>query len=269
MSIKNTVVPFGTVRGARLRLNSAPQPSVIRAREPVRPTAGKVVGFLPSVKNNRQVAWESQLEKKACLLFEFSPIVVSYREQPVTISLSNDGRIRKYTPDFELRLTTGQRVYVEVKPSGKLANVELKTKLRNIDTYWKQHGCYFIVITDEELNQPARQSNLSFLRSYLSHPCSVDLIEQSRSWLSRRQAVTLLDLAEFTGSLSCAYSLLAQGHIRFDLDLPIELDSLLTIQTKGLTDETCLFAYRTSPDFERCAFYNQSDIRRGRMLSRA
>ncbi|ASA55807.1 hypothetical protein BSQ33_08940 [Vibrio gazogenes] len=114
-----------------------------------------------------------------------------------------------------MRLKTGQRIYVEVKPSSKLANVELKTKLRNIDTYWKQHGCYFIVITDEELNQPARQSNLSFLRSYLSHPCSVDLIEQSRSWLSRRQAVTFLDLAEFTGSLSCAYSLLAQENIQF------------------------------------------------------
>lgn len=262
MSIKNTVVPFGTYRGARLCLNSAPQPSVIRAREPVRPTAGKVVGFMPSVKNNRQVAWESQLEKKACLLFEFSPIVVSYREQPITISFPSGGYIRKYTPDFELQLNTGQYIYVEVKPASKLADDELRVKLCDIDTFWRQHGCYFIVITDDELNQPIRQSNLSFLRPYLSYQCSADLIGQARSWLSSHQTATLGELTDFIGSLSSAYALLAQGHITFDLDQPIDLESLLIIQPEGSTDETCLFAYRTSPDFERCTFHDQPDIRR-------
>src|SRR5690606_8555800 len=262
MSFKHTVVPFGTHRGARLRLNLAPQPSVIRAREPVRPTAGKVVGFLPSVKNKRQVAWESQLEKKACLLFEFSPIVARYREQPITISFPSGGSIRKYTPDFELQLKTGQRIYVEVKPASKLADDELRAKFRDIDAFWQQHGCYFIVITDEELNQPVRQSNLSFLRPYLSHQCSDDVIEQARLWLSSHQTATLDELTSFIGSLSDAYALLAQGHITFDLDQPIDLDSLLTIQPEGSTDETCLFAYRTAPDFERCSFHDQPDIRR-------
>ena len=262
MSFKNTVVPFGTHRGARLRLKTAPQPSVMRARDPDRPSAGKVVGFLPSVKNKRHIAWESQLEKKACLLFEFSPIVASYMEQPITISFPSGGCIRKYTPDFELQLSTGQRIYVEVKPVSKLADEELKAKFRDIDTFWQQHGCYFIVITDEELNQPVRQSNLAFLRPYLAYQCSVDSIEQARLWLSSHQDTTLDELTNFIGSLSDAYALLAQGHITFDLDQPIDLDSLLTIQPEGSTDETCLFAYRTSPDFERCAFHDQPDFGR-------
>lgn len=262
MSFKNTVVPFGTHRGARLRLKSAPQPSVMRAREPVRPSAGKVVGFLPSVKNKRQVAWESQLEKKACLLFEFSPIVTSYREQPITISFPSGECIRKYTPDFELQLNTGQRIYVEVKPASKLADDELRAKFRDIDAFWQQHGCYFIVITDEELNQPVRQSNLSLLRPYLSRTCSGDLIKKLRSALSPQDVISLEELAEFTGSLSSAYTLLAHSHITFDLDQPIELNSLLTTKPEGSTDETCLFAYRTSPDFERCALHDQSDLGR-------
>ncbi|EJL8267927.1 TPA: transposase [Vibrio cholerae] len=263
MSFKNTVVPFGTYRGARLRLKSAPQPSVMRAREPVRPTAGKVVGFLPSVKNKRQVAWESQLEKKACLLFEFSTIVTSYREQPITISFPSGGCIRKYTPDFELQLSTGQRIYVEVKPASKLADDDLRAKFRDIDTFWKQHGCYFIVITDEELNQPVRQSNFTFLRPYLALQCSADVIGQAKSWLSSQQTATFDELTSFIGSLSDAYALLAQGHITFDLDQPISRDSLLTIQPEESTYETCLFAYRTSPDFERCTFHDQPDIRGG------
>ena len=259
MSFKRTVVPFGTPRGARLCLNSEPQPSVMRAREPVRPTAGKVVGFIPSAKNNRQVAWESQLEKKACLLFEFSSIVVSYREQPITISFPSDGCIRKYTPDFELKLKTGQRIYVEVKPAKKLADEELRAKFRDIDAFWVQHGCHFIVITDEELNQPVRQRNLSFLRPYLSYQCRADLIKEARVWLSDHRNVTLQELAEFIGSLSSTYSLLARGYIAFDLDQPIELKTLLTIQTEESANETCLFAYRTSPDFERRAIHDQSD----------
>lgn len=249
MPFKNTIVPFGTCSGDRLRLNSCPQPYVIRAREPVKPTTGKVVGFLPSVKNNRQVAWESQLEKKACLLFEFSPIVVSYREQPVTISFPSGGCIRKYTPDFELKLNTGQLIYVEVKPVNKLSDHNLMDKLRDIDTFWQKHGCFFIVTTDEELNQPARHSNLAFLRTYLSHHCSADLIGKARSFISSHQTVTLDELSHFMGSLSDTYALLAQGHITFNLDQPIDHESLLTIQPEGIIDETCLFAYRTSPDF--------------------
>lgn len=262
MSFKNTVVPFGAHRGARLRLNTAPQPSIVRARDPVRPTAGRVVGFLPSVKNKRQVAWESQLEKKACLLFEFSSIVASYREQPITINFPSDGYIRKYTPDFELKLKTGECIYVEVKPASKLADDSLKTKLRDIHAFWEQRDHYFIVITDEELNQPIRQSNLTFLRPYLSYSCSNDFIKKAKSWVFARGVVSLQELAEFIGSLSDTYSLLAQSHLTYDLDQPIELDSLLTIQPEGSTDETCLFAYRTSPDFERRTFHDQSNIRR-------
>lgn len=269
MSFKNIAVPFGSHQDARLSLKSFPQPSVIRAREPVRPTSGKVVGFMASVKNKRQVAWESQLEKRACLLFEFSPIVTSYREQPITISFPSRGCIRKYTPDFELKLSTGQRIYVEVKPATKLADDELRVKLRDIDTFWQQHGCYFIVITDEELNQPVRQSNLSFLRPYLSRTCSGDLIKKVRPSLYPHDVISLRELADFLGSLSIAYTLLAHSHIKCDLDQPIELNSLLTIQPEGSTDETCLFAYRTSPDFERCVFHYKSDIGRGCMLSGA
>lgn len=261
MSSNNTVVPFGAKRGIRLCLNSSPQPPVTRAREPVRPTAGKVVGFFPSVKNNRQIAWESQLEKKACLLFEFSPAVSSYKEQPITIRFPSGDSVRKYTPDFELQLNTGQRIYVEVKPASKLADEELKATFRDIDAFWQQHGCYFIVLTDEELNQPVRQSNLTFLRPYLVHQCRAADIRQASSWLSSRQTATLGELISFIGSLSDAYSLLAQGHIAFNLDQPIDQNSLLTIPPEGLTDEDCFFTYRTSPDFERCAFHDQPDIR--------
>ncbi|MVF14233.1 hypothetical protein FT643_19025 [Ketobacter sp. MCCC 1A13808] len=258
MSLKNTVVPFGARRGDRLRLNIAPQPPVTRAREPVRPTAGKVVGFFPSAKNNRQIAWESQLEKRACLLFEFSSGVLSYREQPITIFYPCEGKMRKYTPDFELLLTTKQRVFVEVKPASKLKDQELIKRLRNISAFWMQHDCHFIVITDEELNQPVRQHNLSFLRPHLKPACNRELVDAATKWLLQNQDATVQGLSEFTGSLNKVYSLIAQGHIAIDLDKPISLETQLST-LKDINDETCLFTYRTAPDFERRSIHCESN----------
>ncbi|QLE99366.1 hypothetical protein [Neptunomonas phycophila] len=62
MSSKNTVVPLGTRQEAPLRLKSGRLRKEMRAREPVRPTTGRVVGFYPSTKNNRLAVWELQLE---------------------------------------------------------------------------------------------------------------------------------------------------------------------------------------------------------------
>ncbi|MFT2098391.1 TnsA endonuclease N-terminal domain-containing protein [Marinomonas sp. 2405UD66-6] len=250
MSSKNIVVPIGARRGTRLNLNIASQPPIARVREPVRPTAGKVVGFFPSTKMNSQIAWESQLEKRACFLFEFSSCVISYREQPLTIYFPSDGYFRRYTPDFELILSGGERVYVEIKPASKLKNDSLKMKLRDISEFFHKQDCQFIVITDEELNQPTRQSNLALLRPYLSLKFNPELVNAATTFIQQSDCVDISDLSEFTGSLNTAYSLIAQGHIRINLDQLLCLNTLLTVP-KEFNDETCLFKYRTAPNFER------------------
>ena len=50
------------------------------------------------------VEWESLLERDAILLFEFSPGVVSYQEQPAEILYELEGVIHRYYPDFEVIL---------------------------------------------------------------------------------------------------------------------------------------------------------------------
>lgn len=166
MSSKNTVVPLGTRQGAQLRLKSGPLRKEIRAREPVRPTTGRVVGFYPSTKNNRLVAWESQLEQKACALFEFSPDVVRYREQPISVYFESDGQMRRYTPDFELQFQDGRSIYLEVKPLAKLQNTDLKRRLQQVARFWELNGRQFGVITDVELYHPSLQLNLKLLRAH-------------------------------------------------------------------------------------------------------
>ena len=96
-----------------------------RSREVVRPTGGIVRGKFPSRKNGRMVHHEGLLELDAIYLFEASPQIVRYREQPVTIKYPDGARLRRYTPDFELVLTTGEVVLIEVKPMRSLKDDEV------------------------------------------------------------------------------------------------------------------------------------------------
>lgn len=248
MSIKNTVMPLGTGRQASLRLNITPKSKQIYAREPIKPSIGRVVGFYPSMKNDRPVGWESQLEHKACSLFEFSQIVVGYREQPVSIYFESQGQMRQYTPDFELTLKTGDLVYVEIKPAAKLSKPEIKSRLQDVAKFWKLQGHQFVVITDNELNHPDLLRNLKLLRSHLRYELTEDLIQLALHWVNTEEEPSFSELATYLGSPAKVYSLLAQGYLEVDLSLPLSAHTLIELP-KESADESCLFSYRVAPDF--------------------
>lgn len=57
-----------------------------------------VTGHFPSIKNNRNVAFESTLERNLFLTLEFNKEVESYMEQP-QINIQHNGRIKIYSAD--------------------------------------------------------------------------------------------------------------------------------------------------------------------------
>lgn len=249
MSSKSTFVPFGTGVGVTLRLLSSPISQNTRIREPVKPTTGRVVGYFPSVKNNRSIAWESQLEQKACYVFEFSPEVLKYREQPLSIYYQCDTELLRYTPDFELTLVSGELVYVEIKPLAKLQDQEIQIKLKAISDYWVNHNRKFILITDKELNHPILQSNLRLLRSYLRVQCDPELIQIALHWLAQHKNPLFSDLVNYTGSLNKCYALLAQQHISIDLHKEIQPESPLFL-IEECRYENQFFSCRVASDFK-------------------
>lgn len=101
-----------------------------RARTIIRPTGGIVRGKFPSRKNGRMVHHEGLLELDAIYLFEASPLIARFREQPITIQYPDGTRLRRYTPDFELVLATGEIVLVEIKPARRLASTDKGPPLR-------------------------------------------------------------------------------------------------------------------------------------------
>lgn len=218
-----------------------------RAREPITRSRGIVRGQFPSTKMGRVIAWESQLERRACYLFEFSKVVQAFREQPIQLSIPFQGCIKRYIPDFELILDTGEIWYVEIKPVNKLKNTETLAFYNVVSYQLKELGYQYILITDQELKQPTRERNLVLLRKYLQHSLTTQQIQFIQKEISSGAIKTLGEVVKYFGSINTAYALIAQDIISIDLALPLSTTTIFNI--KENEHENCLFTYRTAPNF--------------------
>lgn len=134
-----------------------------RARKIISPSGGIVRGKFPSRKNGRMVHHEGLLELDAIYLFETSPQIVRYREQPTAIHYPDGAKLRRYTPDFELMLVTGESVTIEVKPTRFLEEVETRHKFDRIEEYMRRSTIPFVILTEKILRQEPRLSNLRWV----------------------------------------------------------------------------------------------------------
>ncbi|MGQ4648881.1 hypothetical protein [Lyngbya aestuarii] len=66
----------------------------VRARKITNAGNRKVIGKFPSLKMNAVIWWESQLERDYIYLLEIDPEVLSYGEQPLTISYTDKRYLR-------------------------------------------------------------------------------------------------------------------------------------------------------------------------------
>lgn len=109
------------------------------------------------------VAYEQMLEADACLLFEMSPRVRRYREQPARVWFPDEEQIHRYTLDYELELIDGRRVLVEIKPENQLRRPEVRGRMDLIQEYMAKQEVPFLVLTDDTVRQQPRLHNLRVL----------------------------------------------------------------------------------------------------------
>lgn len=213
-----------------------------RARNVITPSGGIVRGKFPSRKNGRMVHHEGLLELEAIYLFETSPNIVRYREQPVTIHYPDEARLRRYTPDFELVLTTGEIILIEVKPTRSLQHGDVQHKLDRIAEHMRRSETAFVILTDQIIRQEPRLSNLRWIYHRASRvPPSSDALTvainkyRNRFPLSLMAAANLFDVGRID-----PYSLLLAGHLRCSLEQPISLETLITIDLEADNGWFCI-----------------------------
>jgi hypothetical protein len=178
---------------------------------------------------------EGLLELDAIYLFETSPRVVCYREQPSTLRYPDGPRLRRYTADFELTLSTGSCVLIEVKSRRSLTEPAIQHKLDCIANYLDRSAQTFVILDDDTLRREPRQSNL---RSIYHQAPRIPLSTDSCRVALDRHAVQFPLSIESAACLLRAravdpFSLLLAGLVRCDLDHPISGKTLLHLAKEG------------------------------------
>lgn len=206
-----------------------------RARKVITPSGGIVRGKFPSRKNGRMVHHEGLLELDAIYLFETASRIKRYREQPATYHYPDGAKLRRYTPDFELVLNTGEVVIIEVKPLVSLEHEDVRHKIECISNYMRNSGIAFLVLTDGVIRQEPRLSNLRTI--YHQSPritptldaIKIALTQQSQYFpTSLRHANNLLEKTNFN-----AYSLILSGDLTFDVSIQMTPETMMSIEKEN------------------------------------
>ncbi len=205
-------------------------------RNPVLPSGRGFRAKFASRKNRRMVRCESLLEKNFLYLAEFARNVVSFDEQPTSISYRLNGKQLRYTPDFVLRWRDGSNWYVEVKPSELLGLDRNLEKFDAVGEHFRRQGDSFLTISEREIYHPVR---LPLVRSLLRHRDSLLLDSLSEiEHINLRDFSTWGELANALDT-SLATVCLADRLISCSMVQPVQSTSLISIYKES--DDVALF----------------------------
>jgi len=129
---------------------------------------GNIIGYFPSIKIKRMVAFESLIERDYLYLLDYELDTEWFAEQPLTIEYQHNGKTLHYTPDFHIA-ETGQDVLVECKPQALVDKEENQRKFRAACTWCANRGWTFRVVTDRDIRTRFRLKNVKLLTRYARH----------------------------------------------------------------------------------------------------
>ncbi len=195
-------------------------------------------GKVPSIKLGRMVAGESLTECDAILALEFSPGVLSYREQPTLVQYVSGDSIRDYYPDFEVVLITGEVIHVEIKTVHDLAKPVNQAKYCAIAADYARRGHGFRILTDQDIRQGNLYTNLKLLESCLHVKPETSSPNEWQQQFGRAPTVFSM-VADRLGRAE-VLRLIAWGFAHGDLWLPLAGDTKVQLIEKGGCDATYL-----------------------------
>jgi len=125
------------------------------------------VGYFKSYKNNKQLAFDSILEREYFYYLEFDDEVISYEEQPFKMYYQMNGSRTRYTPDILVTYKDGSQKLYEVKYQNDIdTDEELQHKLSILkDEVPAQKQMPFETLTDLMLDD-VYMKNCTFLYKY-------------------------------------------------------------------------------------------------------
>lgn len=197
-------------------------------RKVVRRSSRNVRGYMPSLKLQRAVPWESQNELKLYRVLELSGTVRTYEVQPSVEEIVVEGRQAFYFPDVQVTYRDGRTVILEVKPAWRLRTPKVAARMTAFTAQCRADGREFHVITDEDLAVEPRHQNCEELM-YHRRPLSRLQRDDLQRQLQRHQPATIQDLRDLLGPAMAGLAL-GTGLVGVSLDKAITATTPIRLQ---------------------------------------
>lgn len=173
---------------------------------------------------------ESSLELDYAYLLDSDRSVVSFQEQPGKIKYFINGKVHSYTPDF-LTNRPQKKQIVEVKLESKVSTKNNLNLFEAIEPICRGAGYEFVVVTDVEIGEQPRLSNVKLFWKYGRTPIYSQHQIYCQEFFSIKLEAGLGELLEFFANRNegraVVYSLLYWGVVGIDINKPVNPDSIV------------------------------------------
>lgn len=198
-------------------------------RRIIKPNTRSYTGRHVGMEAGTVVRFESALERDFLTLVRFRQDLVELEEQPKTYAYPDSaGRMRKYTPDFRVRLND-RTIYYEVKYREQLR--QQWPLFKQIVPFMRRHlrfeeGAFYRVVTEQTI-RGVRFENIRLLAPHTARVPDAALAGALLDRLRQIERTSIADLlngidkgdrAAFYATL---WSLMAQRKVGVDLNTPI------------------------------------------------
>jgi hypothetical protein len=193
-----------------------------------------IIGFQPH--STGTVEHESALERDFVTLSSFLDPDAVITAQPVTITFQVDAAIRRYTPDYFVAWSNGDREIVEVKYLSDLRSnqEQLRERFAAMEDWARVRGAAFRVATERDIRGCVLE-NAKRLLPLRTAPLDPDLAKLLMAAVQGLAAPTVADVlaavsAERSSVLAGLWRLLARGSLYVDLSAPITPSTRVRLQ---------------------------------------
>lgn len=107
-----------------------------------------------STKCDQVIRYRSSWELAYALYLDQENAVLSYAYEPYYIEYVSNvrtGRTRRYWPDFEVTMSDGAKLLVEIKPAKKAIQVKNLKKAYYAKQFAESNNMRYVVVTENEL----------------------------------------------------------------------------------------------------------------------
>jgi hypothetical protein len=202
-------------------------------RYPVRVNRTKrVIGMFPSLITKRSQPFHSFLELDALCLIDLTLWIVAIHAQPRSFEYRLDGERHKYTPDLIALLADGREFALEVKYYDDACSPKNRARWPAIKAALAHEGLGLKILTDRHIRKEPRYSNTIDLQAYRTmRPEEGGLASRIDEALCKTKQLTLRDIFRNSNDAQFAHdtvmALIVHRHLWVDLDLPIDLETVV------------------------------------------